>query len=217
MTGWLIFLLLAGIVLLLLWRLGRLDRAGVMMVLSALFVAAAGYAWQGAPGVPGAPFVPVEQHGLKPDTLFAREHPQFLGRFGATPTYLNEADAMNRIGEDRAAVTVLQTAISKYPRDPDLRIGLSHALFIQAGFTTAPAVTLALEQAQAIAPSDPAPRYFRGLMAIEGGDLAGAEREWRGLYASLPADSPWRAPLETRLHFLDTLRAQIGGAPAAAR
>ncbi len=214
MTGWLIFLLLAGIVLLLLWRLGRLDRAGVMMVLSALFVAAAGYAWQGAPGVPGAPFVPVEQHGLKPDTLFAREHPQFLGRFGATPTYLNEADAMNRIGEDRAAVTVLQTAISKYPRDPDLRIGLAHALFVQADLTMTPAVTLALDQAQALAPADPAPRYFRGLTALEGGDIGGAARQWRDLYLSLPADSAWREPLAQRLRPFAALPASAGTAPA---
>jgi hypothetical protein len=208
MTGWLIFLLLAGIALLLLWRLGRLDRAGLMLVLSTLFVAAAGYAWQGSPGLAGAPFTPPEQHGLRRDTMFAVERQQFIGRFGPIANYLGDADAMNRIGEDRAAVTVLQTAISKYPRDPDLRIGLAHALFVQADLTFTPAVALALDQAQALAPADPAPRYFRGLMAMEVGDMATAEREWRALYESLPASSDWRGPLETRLRFFAAMHAE---------
>jgi hypothetical protein len=214
MTGWLIFLLLAAIVFLLLWRLGRVDRAGGMSVLSALFVAAAGYAWQGEPGLPGAPYAAPVQQGLKRDTIFAIERQRFLGRFGPIPTYLGDADAMNRIGEDRAAVTVLQTAIAKYPRDSDLRIGLAHALFVQADLTMTPAVVLALDQAQALEPADPAPRYFRGLMAIEGGDVLGAARQWRDLYLSLPADSPWRAPLADRLRAFEALRLQAGAAPA---
>lgn len=213
MMGWLIFLSLGAVVLLGVWRLARLDRSGAMLVLAALFVAAAGYAWQGSPALPGAPFAVAEQQGLKQDTLFAQERMEFLGRFGATATSLAEADAMHRIGEDRAAVSVLQTAIVRNPHDADLRIGLAHALFVQAGFTIAPAVTLALDQAQALAPDDPAPRYFRGLMAIEGGDMLGAEQQWRALYAALPPQSPWRKPLETRLRFFNSVRAQAGAAP----
>ena len=211
MIGWLIFLLLAAAAFLLPWRLGRLDRASGMLVLASLFVAAAGYALQGEPGLPGAPFVPVVRQGLRRDMLFAAERQQFLGRFGPVANYLGDADAMNRIGEDRAAVTVLQTAIGKYPRDPDLRIGLAHALFVQADLTMAPAVALALDQAQALRPDDPAPRYFRGLMALEGGDPGAGERQWRALYAALSADSPWRTPLATRLRFFDARRAQAGG------
>ena len=214
MIGWLIFLLLAAAAFLLAGRLGRLDRGSGMLLSSALFVAAAGYASQGEPGLPGAPFVPAVAQGLKRDTLFATERQQFLGRFGPVANYLGDADAMNRIGEDRAAVTVLQTAIGKYPRDPDLRIGLAHALFMQADLTIAPAAALALDQAQALDPIDPAPRYFRGLMAVEGGDPAAGERQWRALYAALPEDSPWRTPLATRLRFLDTARARASGPPS---
>jgi cytochrome c-type biogenesis protein CcmH len=216
MIGWVIFLILAAIAFLLVWRVGRLDRTGAMLVASAVFVAAAGYAWQGSPGLAGAPFVAAEQSGLKRDTMFASERQQFLGRFGAVANYLGDADAMNRIGEDRAAVTVLQTAIAKYPRNADLRIGLAHALFVQAEMTMVPAVTLALDQGQALAPADdPAPRYFRGLMAMEAGDFGGAEKQWRDLAATLPVGSPWRAPLTARLGFFDSMRAQAGAGPAA--
>lgn len=208
MIGWLIFLLLAAIALLPLWRLGRLDRGGAMLMASALSVAAAGYAWQGAPGLPGAPAAGAHPAGLRQDTLFAAERQRFLGRFGAISNYLGDADAMHRIGEDRAAVTVLQTGITRYPRDPDLRIGLAHALFVQADLTITPAVTLALDQARELAPADPAPAYFRGLMAIEAGDVVDAERRWRDLRASLPPASPWRAPLETRLRFFDAMLAR---------
>jgi cytochrome c-type biogenesis protein CcmH len=207
MIGWLIFLILAPIAWLLLWRIGRLDRAGSMLVASALFVAAAGYAWQGMPGLPGAPAAGHEQHGLKQDTVFAVERLRLLGRFGATTEYLGSADAMNRIGEDRAAVTILQTGIGKHPRDADLRIGLAHALFVQADGTITPAVELAFDQAQAIDPAYPAPRYFRGLMALEAGDIAGAEQRWRSLYDSLPPAHPWKPVVASRLAAFDAVRA----------
>jgi cytochrome c-type biogenesis protein CcmH len=199
--------MLSLIAFLLLWRIGRLDRAGSMLVASALFIAAAGYAWQGAPGLPGAPAGGNEQHGLKQDTVFAIERQRLLGRFGETTEYLGAADAMNRIGEDRAAVTILQTGIGKHPGNADIRIGLAHALFVQADGTITPAVELAFDQAQAIDPTYPAPRYFRGLMALEAGDIAGAERRWRSLYDSLPPAHPWKLVIGSRLGAFDAIRA----------
>ncbi len=206
MSGWLAFALLAALVLLLLWRPGRLDKPGLMLVGAALFLAAAGYVWQGSPGEPGAP-VAGREKPMRQDTLFATERQLFLSKFGETGAVLATADAFNRMGEDEAAVGLLRNAIRKRPKDVDLRVGYAHALFVLAQGNQTPAVGLAFDRAEAVAPQNPAPRYFRGLVQVEAGDLAGAERSWRALFDSLPADSQWRAPLAKRLIAFEMLRA----------
>jgi cytochrome c-type biogenesis protein CcmH/NrfG len=206
MSGWIAFALLAALILLLLWRPGRLDRSALMLVGAALFVAAAGYVWQGSPDERGAPAAGREKP-MQPDTLFARERQEFLSKFGETGAILATADAFNRMGEDEAAAGLLRNAIRKRPKDVDLRIGYAHALFVIAQGNPTSAVNLAFDKAQAIAPQSPAPRYFRGLVQVEAGDLAGAERIWQSLYNSLPADSQWRAPLAKRLIAFEVIRA----------
>ncbi len=206
MSGWLGFGLLAALALLLLWRPGRLDKAALMLVGAVLFVAAAGYVWQGSPGEPGAPAAGREKP-MRQDNLFAAERQQFLSKFGETGAVLATADAFNRMGEDEAAAGLLRNAIRKRPKDVDLRIAYAHALFVLAQGNQTPAVGLAFDRAEAVAPQSPAPRYFRGLVQVEAGDLAGAERSWRALYDSLPADSQWREPLAKRLMAFEMIRA----------
>ena len=65
--GWLIFCAIASVVAGLLWRFGRLPKGGVELVGAALFLAVAGYAWQGSPGLSGKPTPPpAEAPGSKP-------------------------------------------------------------------------------------------------------------------------------------------------------
>lgn len=215
MTGWLILAGLAVLAMLLLWWPGRLDRPALMLAASALFVAAAGYAWQGSPDKPGAPFHRPEQHGMKPDTLFSSERMRFLNKYGEAGQWLGTADAMNRLGEDDLAVAFMRGAVKKYPNNPDMWIGYGHALFMLADGNMTPAVLLAFDRAQALAPASPAPRYFRGLTELESGNAGAAEQEWRALYASLPEDSIWRKPLGDRLGMFDVLRASRAQAQTA--
>jgi len=206
MMGWLIFALLALLILLALGLLARVGKAAVMLVGAALCLAGVGYALQGSPDEPGAP-VSAEEKPMRGDTLFASERKQFLSQFGDSGAALATADAFNRMGEDQVAVGLLRNAIIKRPKDVDLRIGYAHALLVLAQGNFTPAVQLAFDNAQSIAKADnPAPRYFRGLAQIETGDLAGGEKAWRDLYASLPADSRWREPLARRLGAFDMLR-----------
>ncbi len=207
MTGWAIFAGFGLVALLLLWRPGRLDPAALMLVGAALFVAAAGYAWMGSPGEPGAPAAGRDKP-MRPDTLFASERMQFLNKYGETGTVLATADAFNRMGEDASAVGLLANMIARHPRDIDLRIAYAHALLVVANGTMTPAVRLAYDRAEQIAPTHPAPRYFRGLAQVETGDMAGAEQTWRALDASLPPGSLWKAPLEKRLLIFAFMRAQ---------
>lgn len=216
MMGWLILLGLTALALLLLVWPGRLDRAALMLAGAALFTAAAGYAWQGTPAEPGAPAAGRVQKGMRADTPFAVERQSFLNKFGETGQWLGTADAMNRLGEDQIAVAFMRSAVQKHPRDADLWIGYANSLLILADGTITPAVNLAFDRAQAINPDYPAPRYFRGIAAIEAGDPGAAERQWRDLYASLPADSLWRKPLADRLAVFDALRAAFARQQAGA-
>ncbi|MBA2936478.1 cytochrome C biogenesis protein [Sphingomonas sp. CGMCC 1.13654] len=216
MIGWLIFLLLALVVLgLLTWPM-RLARPALMLVGAALFTAAAGYAWQGSPGLTGAPSAAAERP-LRPDSLFAAERMRFLNHYGETGIALGTADAFNRMGEDEGAAWLLRNAIVKRPNDADLRVGYAHALFVLAKGHVTPAVTLAFDRADAVAkPGNPAPAYFRGLAYLEGGDLDEAQQVWRSLRAALPAASPWIKPMEERIALVDILRqrATMGAQPA---
>lgn len=213
MIGWLAFLALATAAFAGAAIVGRLDRGTTMLVASALFLAAAGYAWQGSPGQPGAPRARAAQQGLKPDTLFASEHPRFLDRFAEGSQWLAFADGLNRMGEDQAAVSALHGAIARHPRDQGLWIGYAHALLVLADYHLTPAVALAFSRAEAIDPDDPAPRYFEAMAQLEAGDPASAERSWRSLAAALSPASPWRRVVDEKLRLFDMMRAQAAGAP----
>jgi hypothetical protein len=208
MTGWLIFAGVALLAMLLLWRPGRLDRGALLLVAAALCVAAAGYAWLGAPGEGGAPAAG-RAKPMRSDTIFAVERQQFLSKYGESGTVLATADAFNRMGEDETAVDLIGNTIAKHPTDVGLRIGYAHALLVVAQGTMTPAVALAFDRAEQMAPANPAPRYFRGLAQVETGDMAGAEQTWRALDASLPKDSLWKAPLEKRLELFAMMRARV--------
>jgi cytochrome c-type biogenesis protein CcmH len=204
--GWLLFLILALTVLLpMLWP-ARLGKGGLMLVAAALFLAAAGYAWQGSPGLAGAPSRAdtVRRSGV---SIFTTERERFLSKFGETGTVLATADSFNRLGMDEAAAGLLANAVAKKPKDADLRVGYAHALLVQADGHITPAVQLAYDRAIEAAPANPAPRYFLGLAHLETGDVDGAEQQWRALAASLPTGSPWAKPLGERLAMFDMLRA----------
>jgi len=204
--GWAIFAAMALLLLgVLAWPV-RLARPALMLVAAALFTAAAGYAWQGSPGLPGAPSAAADQP-LRPDTLFASERLRFLNHYGETGVALGTADAFHRMGEDEAAAWLMRNAIAKRPKDPDLRIGYAYALFTLAHRQMTPAVLLAFDRADGVAQADnPTSAYFRGLAYLESRDLDDASQTWRAILARLPAGSPWAKPLQERLELLDLIR-----------
>ncbi|HEY0316328.1 MAG TPA: cytochrome C biogenesis protein [Sphingomonas sp.] len=208
MIGWWIF---AGMALALLGLLAwpvRLGKPALMLVAAALFVAAAGYAWQGSPGLPGAPSE--EAQAMRTDTLFAGERMRFLDHYGETGVVLGTADAFHRMGEDEASAWLIRNAIAKRPGDADLRIGYAYALFVLAQRHVTPAVLLAFDRADRVAkPGYPAPAYFRGLAYLEAGDVDAAGEAWRALRAGLPPQSPWIGPLDERLALIDLLRRRM--------
>ena len=70
-----------------------------------------------------------------------------------------------------------------------------------------PAAEYAFDRAQALAPNNPAPLFFRGMALAQGGQFVEAEAAWRQTLAMLPANASWRSLVEERLELVQQLRA----------
>ena len=192
----------------------RGDRGALQFLGAALLIALAGYAWQGHPGVAGSPKARPE-HQRVADNDFTTLHPELLGRFDNAWAWTNLADGLQRAGDTEGAAEVLQNAVGRHPRDPDLWVAYGYALVVHGGNMMNPAAQLAFQRAAAIAPDHPGPRFFYGLALAQGGNYDGAERVWRDLLPTIPAGSQFRTITEQRLQAIAQARAS-GEIPAPA-
>lgn len=206
--GWLIFGALALVAAGLLWRFGRLPKGGIELVAAALFLAVAGYAWQGSPGLPGKP-TPAPEDAKVPDSAFALERDKLLNRFGADADILGAADAFHRQGLNLYAIGLIKGALEKRPNSPDLWVGLGNAMVIHGGGLMSPAAQLAFQRAEAIAPDHPGPPFFMGLAYAQAGQFDRAESVWRALLDRSPANAPFRPELEQRLIEIEQMKRQM--------
>lgn len=206
MTGWLLFLGLALVVLGLLWRFARFDAAALQFLGAALLLALAGYAWQGRPGMPGRPKPPPEKMRL-PDSEFAATRRDVLGQFDRAGTWLTIAESYQRRGDTKSGVDIIRNGLRRGRRDPDLWVGLGNALVLHAGGLMSPAAQLAFARAEEIAPGHPGPRFFYGLALAQTGRIDEAEQVWRQLLAALPEDVSWRGLVEERVRMIEDARA----------
>ncbi|MEA3008343.1 MAG: hypothetical protein QOJ91_35 [Sphingomonadales bacterium] len=204
--GLLILVLLAAAAAFGIWRFGRLDRAGLQFVASALLLGCAGYAWQGSPGLGGSPKRPPETQDL-PDTAFAGMRKDMLGRFDTADRWLTIAEGFQRRGDTRGAAGVIRSALREHPDNAILWVGYGNALVVHSGGLMSPAAQLAFERAAALAPDHPAPRFFFGLALAQSGRLDEAQKIWSDLVAKAPPDAPWRAQVEEQLRALEQARA----------
>lgn len=210
--GWLLFIVLALAVFVALWRFGKFDKAALQFLGAGLFVAMAGYAWQGQPGLPGKPVPPPVREDL-PDSAFAASRTSMLGQFDTAARWLTIADHFHRIGDTQSAAEVISAGLREHPRDPDLWVGLGNALVIHADGMMSPAAELAFRRAAAIAPDHPGPKFFYGLALAQGGKFDEAEAIWRDILANAPADVSWRGMVEERLAMLEQAKAASAASP----
>jgi len=211
--GWVTILILALLVFAGLWWFVR-DTAARQLLGAALFVALAGYAWQGRPSFAGSPKAPPARQQV-PESEFAQVRQELLGRFDAASRWLTMAEGYQRRGDTRTAVEIIQAGLREGPRDADLWVGLGNALVIHANGMMTPAAQLAFQRAAQIAPDHPGPAFFYGLALAQGGNYAEAERIWRQLLANAPPSATYRTAIEERLRALDEARAR-GEIPAGA-
>lgn len=198
MMGWLLFALFAAVAAFALWRFGRLPRGAPELAGAALFLAMAGYAWQGRPGLAGSPREPAETQAA-PDLAENSLRKAITGRFSSEGEVLEFADAFNRMGQTRASVNLISGELTRSPNNPDLWVGLGNALLLHGGGQMSPAAAFAFDRAAALAPNHPGPPFFLGLGLAQSGKLDEAGDIWRGLLARAPDNAPWKADLEARL------------------
>ena len=204
--GWILLVLMAGLVFVALWRFGRFDRASLQFLGAALLIACAGYAWQGRPGLPGQPVPPPVLEKL-PESAFAETRRDMLGDFDVASRWLTIADSYHRRGDTLNAAGVIKAALREHPENADLWVGLGNALVIHADGLMTPAAELAFQRAAAIAPDHPGPKFFYGLALAQGGKFDEAEAIWRNILATAPPGVSWRPMIEERLRLLDQARA----------
>jgi cytochrome c-type biogenesis protein CcmH len=199
MIGWLIFLAIAAAVFALLWRFGRVTGSARDLSLAALFLAAAGYAWQGNPGLASTNREAAEKASMADpgDAMLRRSLNR--SQFGSDAQWLDYSDALLRMGSPRLAVTAIKSGIKEHPRSADLWSGLGNALVAQGEGLVSPAAVFAYEHAAELDPAHPGPPFFYGLMLARSGNTAAAGEIWRGLLARTPEGAPWKADLEQRL------------------
>ena len=203
MSGWLFLLVLLAVSLFALRLLG--VRAGLLQfAAAALLFGAAGYAWQGRPGLAGATADQVSK--APPIPLTSLRH-AFYGEFTGSESWLRMSEGMASRGNLADASGIRQTAVRRHPTDPHLGIGLGNALVDQAGVMTPPA-ELAYGRAIELTPDYPAPRFFLGLALARSGNRGGALLLWRSVLADAPADASWRPLVEDAIASLD--RPQAG-------
>lgn len=204
--GWVFILLLALILFLALWRFGRLDKGGLQFLGAALLLAFAGYAWQGHPALVGSPHRPPEHRGVS-DSEFSKIRHDLMGRFNNADMWLNMAEAYERDGDTLGAAQIIEAGLRAHPRDPDLWVGLGNALVVH-GSGMNPAAKLAFDRAAALAPNYPAPKFFYGLALLQSGQIDEAEKVWRDLLATAPANATmWRDAVQQRLQMIEQARA----------
>ena len=187
----------AILVLLFIASLGALRLLGVRGGLltataAALMVGAAGYALQGRPGLPGAQVQATPGRDILP--LTEARH-AFFGDFAAGEGWLRMSEALARDGQGEDAIGLLNNAVRRYPRDPELWIGLGNALVDHAHGLTPPA-ELAYSRAADLSPGYAAAPFFYGLALARSGDRDGALTLWRQALAHSPPQAPWRPLIE---------------------
>ncbi|HET7709188.1 MAG TPA: cytochrome C biosynthesis protein [Sphingomicrobium sp.] len=203
MTGWLILLVLLAVTGGALWLLG--VRGGMLQLAgAALLFGAAGYAWQGRPGLAGQSRTAMDKAPPIPLTRFRQA---FDGNFSPNQHWHVMAAASSARGNTADAVGIMRSAVGEHPRDPSLWVGLGNALVDHSGVLTPPA-QLAFERAAGLAPSYPAPRFFYGLALARSGNGAAAVAIWRQLLADSPAEASWRPLVEDAILAID--RPQAG-------
>lgn len=212
MTGLVILLLLVAMTAGLM-RLAGQRGAALTMAGAALMLGAAGYAFQGSPGLAGSPRAGKPAQATLPLTR-ARE--LFFGRFYSTEHWLIMADAKAARGKTEDAVALIQSGIREHPRDYSLWTGLGNAL-VDHGHGLTPAAELAFARARQIAPTAPAPDYFLGLAKLRSGDPEGARQLWAGLLARAPVQAQWRPLVADGVGLIDAMRAESAGAPPPQR
>lgn len=180
----------------------RLPRLLWSFAGAALFLGAAGYAWQGRPALAAAPAKPTSSPvAVDPESVALRE--RLMGRFTADTAYLVASDAMLRAGDRRAAAQVVLGGVRAIPKSFILWTQLGTNLVILDGDQMSPAAKLAFKRAIQLAPEHPAPPYYAALAYVRAGDLPAARRLLARAVSLSRTGTEYRRQIAGQLQVLD--------------
>lgn len=212
MMGWMMLVLLAALSGALLWLAGFPRRMWTIAA-TALTLGAAGYAWQGNPGLPGRNVTAEEKAGeVDPGMVVMRE--AMFGRYNFTWGIFAQADAMTRAGKLDSAVQAMLNGTRAAPQDPGIWTGLGMAFVEHDGGLISPAARLSFDRAIALAPEHPGPPFFLGMALARTGQLAEARPFLARAVERTPAESSIRPILARQLAELDVAIAARAGQSA---
>ncbi|WEK43433.1 MAG: hypothetical protein P0Y64_00890 [Candidatus Sphingomonas colombiensis] len=169
---------------------------------AALFLGAAGYAWQGRPGVPAHDATAATQPiAVEPAMIMLRD--RLMGRYTADGAYLIASDAMLRTGDAAAATHVVLGGIRAFPNSFILWTQLGTNLALHDGDQMSPPALAAFRQAIRLAPRHPAPFYYMGLAYVRAGNLPAALPLWKRAAALSAPGSDYGQDIARQLALLD--------------
>lgn len=192
MTGLFLLLCVALALLAGLWLFG-VRGPWWTMTAAALAFGAAGYAVEGRPGLEGSPHAAAGARQAPLPLTGARY--AFFGRFDRTDQWATISEAFAARGNTEDAVKILQSAVRDHPRNFALWTLLGNALVDHHGGLN-PAARLAFARAEALAPNQPGPRFFRALAQARSGETDEAVAAWQSILDEAPADAGWRPLVE---------------------
>jgi cytochrome c-type biogenesis protein CcmH/NrfG len=195
MTGWVIMILLTLAVVAGLYPFVRKDKGAFQFLAAALLLALAGYSWQGKPQQPGSPKSAQGPQAVPPDD-FAILHPDLLGRFDRSYSWMTLADADRQAGNPHGAAEILQSAVRSNPRSYGLWIAYGYALVAASDGVVSPAATMAFDRASRLAPNHPAPEFFYALALTYPQEIRTQDDLERAAARLQQAEAIWRQQLE---------------------
>ena len=191
--GWLTLALIgvaaaAALVLLrlprILWPLGG----------AALMLGAAGYAYQGRPGVPANP-VAAEKPSLQLSDAYRKVRGQLFGQFGGETMYFGVSDAALSGGNTEGAARILTGGVDYAPGNAAMWTELGNVIALHDHNRVSPAALIAFRRAIALAPEHPGPPFFLALAYVRGGEADKAAPWLRRAAALTPQDMSYRQPM----------------------
>jgi cytochrome c-type biogenesis protein CcmH len=203
MMGWLMLALLGACVAALFAWL-RMPRIVWPLAGSALMLGAAGYAWQGAPGLPSH-MVAADAVKLPPDPRYKALRDTFFGRFGGESIYFGVSDAALGSGNTRVAARVLAGGVDYAPKNAAMWTELGNVIALHDEGNMSPAALLAYRQAMLMAPTHPGPPFFLALSYLRAGDLKQGRVWLAHALALTPKDASYRDEIAVRLAALDRI------------
>ena len=213
MTGWVIAVSLALLVLLILFYVVSIPRMAREITAAALLIGLAGYAWQGNPGLAGVPRKAAGTQGASFDEGLAGQRRALAERYGPAGQWLMMSDGLGRQGKSKEAANILLSGLRQTPDDPNLWLGLGNALVVHADGVVSPGADFAYRRAMAVDEKAIAPRFFYGLALARSGQLQPARALWAPLEQTLPEGSKLKAELKANIARIDVLMASEGPRP----